>query len=588
MRHFITRPAMSVRFAIRRFLMFVCAFLCTLPARAEELGVQAQLSSKTTTVGEPVELEITVIGGRLDKLPQVLEIEGFKPAEPVAGGTAFRFNFNGVSSSRWTYSYALTPTRAGTLTIPEITFQIGGQALKTKPLALTVVAEDKPPGAREAIYGEIRLDKKEAYVGETVPAELRLYVAANYRVNLQKFPSALTGDGIAAKDFSKRPRQRELVQDNVPYGEFTLRTTVTATKAGQHKVSIAPVGLSVSKVSASRLGAARDVEIIIPEVTLNAKSLPTKGRPVDFPGLIGKFTMEVLGSPNRVNLGEPVQMVVKISGEGNFERVVTPPLDEPNAWRAYDAEENFAEGDELGLSGTKTFKLPVAPTMARTTMPVFAFSFFDPEAGAYQTLRNSPAPLTVIGAPPPAPAPAAVDTPPTPAAPPPPVAAPQAPQDILGILPDLGAERRWTVILSPKVFYSMLAAPLPCLLLLAWWQRRRGDPAAARLAELRREKAALLSRLRHSNERAEVLDAAARILQLDAAMLTGQPAAGIDLAAVLGARSVPAASVATIEALFSARADLLYAGGGRVETLSPAERDRVLQAIANYEGSAAQ
>jgi hypothetical protein len=282
-------------------------------------------------------------------------------------------------------------------------------------------------------------------------------------------------------------------------------------------------------------------------------------------------------------------MLVKISGEGNFERVVTPPLEEPNAWRAYDAEEEFTASDDIGLSGAKVFKLPVAPTMAREAMPVFAFSFFDPETATYQILRNSPGPLTVIGAPaapvtPPPPVAVATVAPAVPATPP----ASQEPQDILGILPQMGEPWKPGPLASSRVLFGLLAAPLPLLLILGWWWRRRGDPAAARLADLRRQKSALHARIRQSSERAEVLDAAARLLQIEAAMTTGQPATGLDLAAVLAARRVPPSAVPALESLFSARADLLYAGGGRAESLSTVERDRVLEAIATYEGSAAR
>ena len=49
--------------------------------------------------------------------------------------------------------------------------------------------------------------------------------------------------------------------------------------------------------------------------------------------------------------------------------------------------------------------MAVIPEVKKTAMPVFEFSYFDPEQAKYVTLKSEPAPLTVQGGAPPPPPP---------------------------------------------------------------------------------------------------------------------------------------------------------------------------------------
>ena len=101
---------------------------------------------------------------------------------------------------------------------------------------------------------------------------------------------------------------------------------------------------------------------------------------------------------------------------------------------------------------------------------------------------------------------------------------------------------------------------------------------------MRREKAALSERIRHSSDRAEVLDAAARLLQIETVLTTGQSLPGVELMHVLTARKLDAAEEDAVRELFESRNELHYAGAARNdERISDRERDRVLETLANFE-----
>jgi hypothetical protein len=407
---------------------------------AAEPRVTATLSSDTVGVGESVDYELTVDGAFSAEeiaAPAVngLEVRGTsQSSQLLISGSDF--------SRRTTLTYRLIPQRQGTFTIPPVIVTVEGRKLTTKSLTLKVTAAQQATEAGDFAFAEIRLGKKAPYVGEAVPIEVRLYLDNGPRWELRQQP-VLSGSGFTLKPFGKfSERPVEMAGKN--YIAVTFRSVITPGKAGTLKIGPLPVKTVYSDQRARRFGMfappgrAQELEVTAPAVEIDAQLLPSAGRPGDFSGAIGKFTFEGIGTPNRVNVGEPVQMVLKVSGEGNFDRVTTPTISDPAGWRVYDAENKFEPTDELGFSGTKTFTLPVAPTTRKSAMPVFSFNYFDPETGKYQILKTAATPLTVTGADltPPVAAPAPAATIPTPANPS--AAAPAAPapaQDILGILP---------------------------------------------------------------------------------------------------------------------------------------------------------
>ena len=317
------------------------------------------------------------------------------------------------------------------------------------------------------------------------------------------------------------------------------------------------------------------------------KPLPVEGRPKDFSGAIGKFEFEATGTPQRVKIGEPVSMKLTIRGSGNFDRIGQPPLAEPGGWTPYSAKQNFQGGDSAGTEGVKTFELPVTPTAGKTAMPVFAFSFFDPEAAKYVTLMSAAAPLTVEGVPLATSAKPVAEMAKNPESP---KNEPKVPatQDILANLPDIGAaSAAFGPSISLAVFFAMLFAPVPVAFAFVAWRRRRSDGKAARIAVLKRERAGLIARVKNEASRAEVLDAAVKAMRLHTMLECDGAQADDDADALLGSRKLDAETAKSLREIFEARTELLYAGVAREEDrISERERERVLDAIASFEKSA--
>ena len=101
--------------------------------------------------------------------------------------------------------------------------------------------------------------------------------------------------------------------------------------------------------------------------------------------------------PKSVQVGDPITVTTTIAGRGNFDRVNAPLLEDDRGWHKYPPSSKFKQDDEVGISGTKTFETVISPNENKQSLPVLAFSYFDPAKEQYVTLHSEPMAITVQG-----------------------------------------------------------------------------------------------------------------------------------------------------------------------------------------------
>ena len=595
---------------VRGWLMALLLVL-GVAAQAADVSVKASLSRGVTVIGEPVQFQIKITNGKRASDPPDVALDGLdiRYVGPSTN-SVIRLDQNGFHSETTTVQvYQVTAAKNGTFTIPAVEVDVDGHKYKTEPVTLTVQQSAVEDAARPQAQGklEIILPKKTAYVGEMIPIELRFYMDARVRREVVAMPE-ISGEGFTKQKMPEPRRPERVTKDGREYDVLVFKTAITPGKAG--KISIGPGEVIYNaQVPRARRSGPRSMFDLLDEdafgdpffaqvqqfkvkaepVELTVKPLPAAGKPHDFSGAVGTFQFSAAGSPSQVKVGDPVTMKLRVSGRGNFDRVEAPALKDSSGWRSYPPSGTFKKEDsnEIGMSGTKTFEMAVIPEEKKTQMPVFTFSFFDPEAEKYVTLASEPAALKVDGAkvaaPPPVPnATAAGDEPK--AAPDTPKNPPN-PTDIHGPRYDVGARKTFAPLYERREFWQVQAGMLAVLFVLVGFRvRGRPNANAARNAALRREKSALLAKLRRSEiAHAEFFDAAARVVQIDAALATGVEAAGVDAAAARALAGSDKATAEVIDDVFNARAELLFAGDGRDDgRVSGDERARVLAALERF------
>jgi hypothetical protein len=586
-------------------------------AFAASPSVTAVLSNSEPAVGETVQLEIKVSGAQSANVPQEISVDGLQIHQT---GTSRQIEMRNLDvRSTVIYSYTILPLRSGKFRIPSQVVRVGNDSLRTPELALNVASgSNSPPGPNQSgqstaptasrlAFAELVIAKKEAYVGEMVPAEIRLGFDPRSHARLQEGPE-LSGQGFTTQKL-QQPRETLETIGGRPYHVYTFKTAISPARAG--KFEIGPVQAKVVAVLPRRPSAPRtnrprspfdlfnlddpfsdqffsdpfgsfgertELPIRSETVALSVKPLPPNAPP-NFSGAIGNFTMAVDAKPKNVQVGDPITVTATISGRGNFDRMTGPSLEDERGWHKYPPSSKFKQDDDVGISGEKTFETVIAPNEKKTDVPPLAFAYFDPVKENYVTLRSDRVPIQVEGAA--APAPSSV-TAPAPVAKQPATAvatpAPSAkPADILYQLNDLGSVRSFSPIYERREFWLAQLAPLLALFAFVGWKIRRAridNRDRQRVAALEHESAELLRKLRRGDlSPEEYFSNASRVARVRTALAKNIDPNRVDLEAVATAFDLNEAERSRLRTLFERTDELRYSGVGNGDN-ALANRDR--------------
>jgi hypothetical protein len=594
--------SLAVRIAVLFFLATV--FLPALNLLAEEPTVTAVLTSSETEVDRPVQLQIKVTGDSKATPPNDIAVDGLdirsSGQSQLVEGRNFRFTYSFV------YNYTILPLKAGTFTIPPQAVRASSGTLRTPALTLNVAPNDDGTttsrrgsgGSNSAIdekkiaFAELIIPKTTAYVGETIPAEIRLGISTRVPHRLIEGAS-LSGQGFTAQRMPNPEQTMESINGR-SYEVVTFKTAITAVRSGKLEIAAKDAKAIVQvprRASRTRprspfdifgmddpfsdpffndpfagVGEQREMKFSSETTTLEIKPLPPNAPP-GFSGAVGVFSLTADVKPKKAQIGDPITVTASISGRGNFDRVTAPQLETDRGWHTYPPGSSFKPNDDIGISGTKAFEMVLTPNEPKRAVPPLIFSFFDPLKENYVTLKGEQLPVVVEGgtAPTSTPAIASASTPSAIARP---MAAPQA-QDILYQLTDHG---RWGTSFAPifsrPVFWTMQAVPFLGLIGFFGWEmrkRRLQNREGQRRAAWEEETADLQRKLRHAKDSPEQYFAEAlRVVQLKAALASrdrGIEPNTVDAETAVAAFDLPREQSDRLRELFRRSDELRYSGG---------------------------
>src|SRR6266487_5357438 len=606
----------------RAFLIGISAgILAAGFAFAASPSVTAVLSNSQIVVGETVELQIKVSGPGDARPPEEISVDGL---EIHATGTSRQFEIhNFATNSSVTYNYTILPLRAGRFTIPPQTVRAGGKLLRTPELVLNVAdAPGSSAGARQSrgrqsqsvsagdlLFAELIVPKKVAYVGEIVPVQIRMGFDPRVRPRLIE-PPEITGQGFTAQKLQQSGQTTETINGR-PYDVVTYKTAIAAARAGKFEVGpvkakaqvIVPRARSAPRSRArspfdlfdlddpfsdpffsnpfAQMGERREVDIKSEPVALEVKPLPPNAPP-SFSGAIGNFAMTTDAKPKSVQVGDPITVTTTISGRGNFDRVNAPVIEDERGWHKYPPSSKFKQDDEVGISGTKTFETVFSPNEKKQTVPVLAFSYFDPAKEQYVSLRSDPIAINIQGGAVPALASAASQLAAStmPAA----AATPAAKQDILYQLTERGRVQSFTSLYARPIFWMLQLIPLLALLGFGGWKIRQvriDNREARRMAALQHEAAELMRKLRRNDvSPREYYAEASRVVRVKAALARNVDPNAIDAETAADTFGLNADSRERLRRLFEQSDEFQYSGAHNgSERISSENRRDVLELV---------
>ncbi len=394
------------RFPLYWFFCFaLLAFLPTGDATAQDLNVNAAVSSNSVTEGEPFQYQLQVSGSETPEPPDLSPITDFT-VTPLGNGSNSSSSvtiINGRVSQDvrkgYIFNYQLVAKKTGTLTIPPITVKDGAQSAITQPIAIAVSQ------AQESDDFKLRvaLSKTDAWAGEPITLDLTFYYKSSLEQPQLNLPAA-SDPNFTVHDVEVQATNETAVLDGQQYQTMKARRILIPNKAGTYHLEPATLsfrGVSGYRVQQDLFFGRQQVpqfrHFVVPSnaLDLTVRELPAAGKPANFAGHVGTYRIDSRATPQKVNVGDPITLTVTISGPAFLKGIDLPPLQ-----RQTDLAKNFrlpaerSPGQVQGNSVLFTQTIRAAREDV-TEIPGIELPYFDPDTGTYQIARSAPIPLDV-------------------------------------------------------------------------------------------------------------------------------------------------------------------------------------------------
>ncbi len=144
-------------------------------------------------------------------------------------------------------------------------------------------------------------------------------------------------------------------------------------------------------VSASFFSRVESMELWSDSARIVVVDPPLAGRPYDYRGAIGRMSAEARIDATSSRVGDPLTLMMRITGRGNVKLFPRPDIEIPWA-SAVPAGDRIEQGpDSLRIGGTKEFRWVITPRLPGTQrLPALRYPYFDPESGQYGVAETRP------------------------------------------------------------------------------------------------------------------------------------------------------------------------------------------------------
>ena len=325
---------------------------------------------------------------------------------------------NGVRSFSKTYTYFVTPSRKGKLTIGQASIEIEGEVYKTSPKQVEITEAVNNPNSPQArataiaddnLHLVAEISKSKPYLNEAVTVIYKLYFSSEISVSnvneleMPKYSDFWSHLIPIPKLEIKRGEYKGEVYNYVTWRKAVLYPQ----KAG--KLTLEPLTLNVSvdvptnrrDFFGNRVYQKTPKVITAGRRSINVRPLPEAGKPANFEGAVGAFDLTVKFNKTALKSSESFQATVKVSGRGNLKLFSLPKLSAPSSLEVYEPEHKESiKTNLLGMQGSIEDTYTIVPQyQGNYPIPPLTFSYFDPVKESYVSLNSKEALIDVFEGP---------------------------------------------------------------------------------------------------------------------------------------------------------------------------------------------
>lgn len=280
-----------------------------------------------------------------------------------------------------------------------------------------------------AIFIKVDVDKKNVKLGEQVTAVYKLYARIPMQVGISKLPS-LNGFWTQDFDIPKQQKPVEEIVNGQKYQTFVLKkSALFPQQSGKLILDVAEAdGTAQVPVRVQRRSIFDDpffkqafggtlmmsdpmfndpfsdagseqipVHLKSQPVTINVSELPVAGKPADFTGAVGNFSIEGTLDKSELTTDDVATLKVVISGSGNLKLFTPPALRLPSGLDSYDPNiMDTIMGRTTTISGEKIAIYSIAPrNPGKYEIPPITLSYYDPSSNSYKSVSTKAYSLSV-------------------------------------------------------------------------------------------------------------------------------------------------------------------------------------------------
>ncbi len=399
------------------FCTILFLLLSTTLLFAADIKFTATVSKSPVGVGEQFEIDFTLntTGTRFTP-PDVSAFQVLSgPNESISATVV-----NGSSVVSTTYSFILVATKEGTFNITAAAIVVNGHTLTSNALKIKVQgqappqpktqtqaapADDNSPvntkDLAKSLFMKADVSKTRVFTGEQIKVRYKLFTRVDLVANqLDKAPDL---NGFWNQDVvNKNPNAMWTAEtyNGVKYSVAVIKETVLfAEHSGD--LTIDPLAMTFivrlktppRKIMDNPFGNYQDIKYQVKSapVIVHAAPLPDAGKPTDFSGAVGHFSVFTDIDKRELKANETINYTFEVKGSGNLSLINAPKITPPVDFEKYDPKTtDRITVDSNGIAGSRQFSYLLIPRhQGNYKLDLAKFTYFDPAAKKYVTLPTN-------------------------------------------------------------------------------------------------------------------------------------------------------------------------------------------------------
>ena len=406
--------------------------------------VQAQKDFQTIVIKGPI------VVGESFQVQYVLEVTDkeneffapdFKGFRFVSGPNIYTGSVYGTGGTRKLKNivYTLAATGPGKFIIPGAAARVENRLIKSGNVLLEVIGkaeaynrikkldtretnednflapgEDAYAKIHRNLFMKVLVDKRSCFVGEPVTAIFKLYSRLDSKSDIVKNPgfygftvqdvinldNKQTGnETINGKEFDVHI-VRKVQLYPLQAGFFNIDAMEVQNKV---KFSKSAVNKKAEQEIAEGIFQHNDIEtdenttmvessMATEPVAIKVKPTPQRNKPVEYNGATGNFKIAAWLGKNELAKNEEAELVITISGKGNFTQLSAPVIQWPAGIEGFEpAVIDSLDHTQSPMNGKRDFHFQFISVKAGSyDLPPVSFSFFNPDTNNYKTVSTQP------------------------------------------------------------------------------------------------------------------------------------------------------------------------------------------------------